>query len=54
LAKKPNYGFQKHMKELARKKKKEEKRQQRREAAAAKREQTDTVPVEGDPEADQE
>lgn len=42
------------MKELARKKKKEEKREHRRELAEAKREQTDTVPVEGEPEAEQE
>lgn len=52
LAKKPNYGFQKHMKELARKKKKDEKREQRRDAAAAKRENPDDVTVEGDTEDD--
>jgi hypothetical protein len=54
LAKKPNYGFQKHMKELARKQKKEEKRQQRRDAAAAKREDSLPAPVDGEPEAEQE
>ncbi|MGH7669309.1 MAG: hypothetical protein ACRENQ_07420 [Gemmatimonadaceae bacterium] len=55
MAKKPNYGFQKHMKELARKKKKEEKRQHRRDLADAKRDPTDdSVPPEGDPEADQD
>jgi hypothetical protein len=52
LAKKPNYGFQKHMKELARKKKKEEKRAQRREAAASKRELSDVPPVDGEVEGD--
>ncbi|HVB31692.1 MAG TPA: hypothetical protein VNE60_09235 [Gemmatimonadaceae bacterium] len=54
MAKKPNYGFEKRMKEMARKQKKEEKQRLRRELADEKRNEPGAEPVDGEPDTAQE